>query len=107
MGARTACGSKGDGMGGLDWAAGWGIPAACSGLSIDIMPPLVACELGPAPGTLSAHRTSPTACLKASQAGTLELLQGCIDRQQGLVDSTFQLTYRVLTSGLSLRLALS
>lgn len=33
-------------------------------------------------------------------------MQRCRDRQQDLVDSIFQLTYRVLTKGLSLRLAL-
>ena len=33
-------------------------------------------------------------------------MQRCRDRQQDLVDSTFQLTYRVLTEGLSLHLAL-
>ena len=57
-GARAACGSKGDGMGGLDWAADWGTPAPGLGLSIDIMPPLLACEPGPAPGMLPAHRTA-------------------------------------------------
>ncbi len=44
-------------MGRVDWAAE-GVTAACLGLSIDIMPPLGTCELGPAPATLPVHRTA-------------------------------------------------